>query len=295
MSPWQDIERSIREASGAPFTIESRAGAGGGCINECHVVRGQGRAFFVKLNAPDKAEMFSAEAAGLEEIGRTKTVRVPRPVCHGACPAASWIVLEHLELRPADDRSMRALGRNLARLHRVTCGRYGWHRDNTIGSTPQTNTPADDWIAFWRDRRVRFQLGLAASKGHGGRLIANGERLMEKLPAFFAGYHPDPSLLHGDLWSGNVAMDAGGEPVIFDPAVYYGDREADLAMTELFGGFPRGFYDAYRAEYPLDAGYETRKQLYNLYHVLNHLNLFGGGYRAQAERIIERLLAEVRL
>ncbi len=291
MNPWPDIERSIREASGAPFVIESRAGIGGGCINESHVIRGHGRAYFVKLNAPDRAEMFSAEAAGLNEIGRTKTVRVPRPVCHGTGPAASWIVLEHLDLMPADDRGMRALGKSLARLHRVTGGRYGWDRDNTIGATPQINAWADDWIAYWRERRLGFQLSLAASKGQGGRLIANGERLMEKLPAFFAGYSPLPSLLHGDLWSGNAAMETGGEPVIFDPATYYGDREADLAMTELFGGFPRSFYDAYRAEYPLDAGYETRKQLYNLYHVLNHLNLFGGSYGAQAERMIEQLLA----
>jgi fructosamine-3-kinase len=291
MDPWEDIELAIREALGAPFAIDSRAGAGGGCINECHVVRGRGRAFFVKLNAPERAEMFAAEAAGLEELRRAAAVRVPRPLCHGASPAASWIVLEHLELRAADDKAMRALGRGFARLHRVTGERHGWDRHNTIGSTPQVNTPADDWVAFWRERRLGYQLRLAASRGHGGRLVASGERLLEKLPAFFAGHHPPPSLLHGDLWSGNAAMERGGEPVIFDPAVYYGDREADLAMTELFGGFPRPFYDAYRSQYPLDPGYATRRHLYNLYHVLNHLNLFGGGYGAQAERMIERLLA----
>ena len=255
------------------------------------MIRGGKRGYFVKLNSPDRAEMFAAEAAGLDEIGRTGAVRVPRPVCHGACPAASWIVLEHLELKPAAARAVRALGANLARMHRVTHERYGWSRNNTIGATPQVNTPADDWLAFWRERRLGFQLGLAASNGHGGRLIASGERLMEKLPAFFKGYRPAPSLLHGDLWSGNAAMSAGGEPVVYDPAVYYGDREADLAMTELFGGFSPAFYDAYRAEYPLDPGYATRKTLYNLYHVLNHLNLFGGGYGAQAERMIEQLLA----
>ncbi len=292
MSPWRDIEAAIREAIAAPFTIESRAASGGGCINECHIARGQGRAYFVKLNTPDKAPMFSAEAAALDEIGRTQAIRVPRPVCHGAGPAASWIVLEHLELMPAGDKSMRALGASLARLHRVTSRQYGWSRDNTIGSTPQVNAPADDWVEFWRERRLGFQLGLAGSKGR-GRLIADGERLMEKLPALFKGYNPAPSLLHGDLWSGNAAMMPGGEPVIFDPALYYGDRETDLAMTELFGGFPASFYDAYRVEYPLDAGFGTRKHLYNLYHVLNHLNLFGGGYGAQAERMVERLLAEV--
>lgn len=285
MDPWPDIERSIREASGAPFVIESRARVGGGCINEGHIIRGHGRAYFVKLNAPDKAQMFSAEAAGLDEIGRTGTVRVPRPVCHGAGPAASWIVLEHLELKPADDGGMRALGSSLARLHRVTSRRYGWSRANTIGSTPQINTPADDWIMFWRERRLGFQLGFAAAKGH-GRLVASGERLVEKLPAFFEGYSPSPSLLHGDLWSGNAAMTVDGEPVIYDPAVYYGDREADLAMTELFGGFPREFYEAYDEAYPLEDGYETRKHLYNLYHLLNHLNLFGRSYLARVERAL---------
>jgi len=291
-SPWGDIEVAIRAATAAPFAIDSRAASGGGCINECHVVRGQGRTYFVKLNSPDRALMFSAEAAALKELGRTQVVHVPRPICHGANPTASWIVLEHLELKPAGDESMRALGTGLARLHRVTSRQYGWSRDNTIGSTPQVNTRADDWIEFWRERRLGYQLGLAGTKKR-GRLIANGERLMEKLPAFFKSYRPSPSLLHGDLWSGNAAMMPGGEPVIYDPALYYGDREADLAMTELFGGFPTSFYEAYRAEYPLDAGYGTRKHLYNLYQVLNHLNLFGGGYGAQAERMVERLLAEV--
>lgn len=290
-APWPDIERAIAAASAAPFAIESRSGAGGGCINECHVVRGGGRTYFVKLNAPGRAEMFAAEAAGLEEIGKAQSIRVPQPVCHGANREASWIVLEHLELKPAGADAMRMLGRNLARLHRVTATRYGWHRDNTIGATPQVNTQEGDWIAFWRQQRLGFQLELARSGGHGGRLADRGAHLMERLPVFFRGYRPAPSLLHGDLWSGNAAMTAGGEPVIYDPAVYYGDRETDLAMTELFGGFARPFYDAYRAEYPLDAGYESRKALYNLYHVLNHLNLFGGGYGAQAERMIDQLLA----
>ena len=293
-SPWADIERAIGAAAGASFAMESRAGAGGGCINECHVVRGRGQAYFVKLNAPARREMFAAEAAGLEEIARTRSIRVPRPVCHGANREASWIVLEHLRLEPATGEAWCALGTHLARLHRVTAATHGWERDNTIGATPQVNTPDADWIAFWRGRRLGFQLALARSSGHGGRLADRGALLMEKLPAFFSGYRPAPSLLHGDLWSGNAAMTAGGEPVIYDPAVYYGDRETDLAMTELFGGFPRQFYDAYRAEFPLDPGYESRRPLYNLYHVLNHLNLFGGGYAAQAERMIEELLAAAR-
>jgi len=293
MTPWPDIEWSIREASGAPFAIESRFGTGGGCINESHVIRGRGRAYFVKLNARERLPMFEAEAEGLNEMAGSNTVRVPLPVCHGANDEASWLVLECFEFRPASGKGMRELGRNLARMHRVTAERFGWRRDNTIGSTPQVNTPDADWIAFWRNRRLGYQLKLAAEKGHRGRLLEGGERLLEKLPAFFAGCAPRPSLLHGDLWSGNVGFAAEGTPVIFDPAVYYGDREADLAMTELFGGFAPDFYAAYNETFKLDPGYGVRKQLYNLYHVLNHLNLFGGGYQGRAELMIGELLAQV--
>lgn len=294
MDPWRDIEAAIREASGASFVIESRAGIGGGCINESYVVRGRGHAYFVKLNAPDRLSMFEAEAAGLDEIARSNTVRVPRTLCHGAGAGAgaSWLVLEHIELGPASGRGMEELGRRLAAMHRVTAPRVGWHRDNTIGATPQTNTPGTDWMAFWRQHRLGFQLRLASENGHRGRLLTQGERLLEQLPVFFSGYEPRPSLLHGDLWSGNAAFMRDGAPVVFDPAVYYGDREADIAMTELFGGFSAEFYRAYDEADARDPGYATRKQLYNLYHVLNHLNLFGGGYRAQAERMIGELLAQ---
>ncbi|MBM3356611.1 MAG: fructosamine kinase family protein [Betaproteobacteria bacterium] len=292
MGSWDAIAAAISRATGAPFRVQSRQAVGGGCINAGYRVVDGARAYFVKLNESSRLAMFEAEAAGLEEIARSRTLRVPRPVCHGADDEASWLVLEHIELRSASQRSMRALGLGLARLHRVTAEWYGWSRDNTIGATPQVNTPSADWIAFWRVHRLGFQLRLAAENGHRGRLLGEGERLLERLPVFFAGHAPGPSLLHGDLWSGNVAFDEAGAPVVFDPAVYYGDREADLAMTELFGGFAPGFYAAYDEAYPLDPGYARRKLLYNLYHVLNHLNLFGGGYRAQAERMIGELLTQ---
>lgn len=249
-------------------------------------------ACFVKINRADRAEMFAAEAAGLAAVADTGAVRVPRPVGHGTSHGSSWLALEYIELAAMGSATAAALGRCLARLHGVTADRYGWERDNTIGSTAQLNAPASDWIAFWREQRLGYQLELARSNGVSGRrLDAAGRRLLEKLPAFFAGYRPAPSLLHGDLWCGNAAAGPNGEPVLYDPAVYFGDREADVAMTELFGGFGSPFYQAYRSEYALDAGYETRKTLYNLYHVLNHYNLFGGGYGAQAERMIEQLLA----
>ncbi|MDH5552757.1 MAG: fructosamine kinase family protein, partial [Nitrosomonas sp.] len=171
---------------------------------------------------------------------------------------------------------------------------FGWTRNNTIGNTEQINTTTTDWLQFWRKNRLGYQLNLAKNNGYSGKLQQLGERLMSDLSVFFNNTSPAASLLHGDLWNGNVSFDANGQPVIYDPAVYYGDREADIAMTELFGMLPVAFYTAYQDDYPLDSGYNTRKILYNLYHVLNHLNLFGGSYRHQAEQMMNQLLVEIR-
>jgi protein-ribulosamine 3-kinase len=288
---WKAVAQHISEASGAAFAIRSQQGVGGGCINATTVLQDGGRRYFVKLNDASRGSMFEAEAEGLGEIARTRTVRVPAPVCWGTADGSTYLVLEYLELGGAHTAHLERLGQQLARMHRTTRDQFGWQRDNTIGSTPQINTPSPDWVDFWRRHRLGFQLDLAA---HNGRdLKRKGERLMADLGEFFRDYRPVPSLLHGDLWSGNVGA-AGQQPVIFDPAVYYGDHEADLAMTELFGGFSNRFYQAYHETWPLDPGYKTRKTLYNLYHVLNHFNLFGGGYASQAERMIDSLLSELR-
>ncbi|QKT03400.1 fructosamine kinase family protein [Ectothiorhodospiraceae bacterium 2226] len=291
---WTTVEQAISRASGAPYTIRRHRAVGGGCINAAWRLEGEdGRRYFVKTNAPAETAMFDAEAAGLEDMARTESVRVPRVVCQGADTQASFLVLEWLDLRGADAAALRRLGAALAEMHRVRQPFFGWHRDNTIGSTPQPNPRAEAWVPFYAEHRLGFQLALAARNGYAA-LRAKGERLIEHLPVFFADYHPYPSLLHGDLWSGNAAADADGRPVIFDPACYYGDREADIAMTELFGGFGADFLAAYNEVLPLDAGYAVRRTLYNLYHILNHLNLFGGGYRSQAERMLDTLLAELR-
>jgi protein-ribulosamine 3-kinase len=290
--PWTDIERSIAEATSAAFRIEQRTSASGGCINAAWVISGSGVRYFIKTNDAARLAMFEAEAAGLEALRAADAVRVPRPICHGSNGKSSWIVLEHIELRPRSAVADALLGAQLAALHRCTADTYGWHRDNTIGSTAQVNTPSHDWPAFWRDARLRYQLDLATTEGYGGKLQLQGEKLLEAMPRFFTGYTPEPALLHGDLWSGNAAADEIAAPVIFDPAVYYGDREADIAMTELFGGYSPSFHAAYREAWPLDSGYPVRKTLYNLYHVLNHLHLFGGGYLPQAEGMIDELLAQ---
>lgn len=265
---------------------------GGSALNEAWRLDVDGARYFVKVNAASRLPMLEAEADGLAALGAAGALRVPKPIAHGASGDAAFLVLEWLEFgRGGRDA---ALGRALAELHRVTGPRFGWHRDNTIGTTPQLNAWGEGWAVFFRDRRIAPQLALAAANGHCGALQRDGERLREAIPALLAGHAPAPSLLHGDLWSGNAARLASGEPVVFDPAVYHGDREADLAMTELFGGFGADFYAAYRDAWVLDEGYPVRRTLYNLYHVLNHLNLFGGGYRAQAETMIARLLAETR-
>ncbi len=247
----------------------------------------------MKLAPEASLGMFSAEADGLRELASVAALRVPEVRGVGAASGQSFLALEWIEFGAASGHTELRLGAGLARLHRTTAPRFGWHRDNTLGATPQHNDWTDDWAQFFATRRLGFQLDLAQHDGHGGRFIERGYRLCERLGSLLDGHRPRPSLLHGDLWGGNWAADASGAPVIYDPAVYYGDREADLAMTRLFGGFGSAFYQAYEAEWPLDPGAAQRVALYNLYHVLNHLNLFGGSYRAQAEAMIERLLAEV--
>ena len=236
--------------------------------------------------------MFQAEAQGLNELAATETVRVPQPICLGLAEGKAYLVLEYLSLRTLG-RAEERLGRQLAQLHSLKQTRFGWTADNTLGTTPQPNPLCDDWVLFWQEQRLGFQLRLAAQNGYGERLRSQGDKLLSAIPDLLSGHALHPALLHGDLWGGNAAADSAGNPVIFDPACYYGDRETDLAMTELFGGFGPSFYAAYDEVCPLDAGYPSRCVLYQLYHVLNHLNLFGPGYLAQAERMIQQLLAEM--
>lgn len=290
MALWNGIEQRIAAATGSAFNGAEHTPVGGGCINDAYRIEGGGRRFFVKLNDADRLEMFEAEAAGLDELAAADAVRVPRPVCLGAEDGRSFLVLEYLDLRGDGAAAEERLGRELAALHRVTRPRYGWIRDNTIGATLQPNGAADDWTAFWRERRIGFQLELAARRGRGGELLRKGRLLLERLDTLLGDHAPPASLLHGDLWGGNWSVDASGRPVLFDPAVYFGDRETDLAMTGLFGGFGPRFYAAYEEAWPLEPGYGERRALYNLYHVLNHLNLFGGGYLGQALALLDRLL-----
>ena len=292
MTDWQQIADHISKVSGKAFSPNTPEAIGGGCINTTVRLDNGRHSYFIKLNHANRLEMFAAESAGLAELAATNTISVPQPLCHGVAGNQAYLVMEYLALGRPKGHSAELAGRQLAMMHHTTQAQFGWHRDNTIGSTPQPNRLHDDWISFWREQRLGFQLQLAAQNGYTGRLQQQGDRLLHKL-AMIIDHSPQASLLHGDLWGGNLAYDQQGQPVIYDPAVYYGDREADIAMTELFGGFSQSFYAAYQEVWPLDPGYHSRKQLYNLYHILNHLNLFGGGYLAQAQSMIDHLLGEL--
>ena len=288
----EELATSIGHAIGARLHSEPASRVHGGSINECYRWEGDAGPIFVKLASAGNGAMFAAEADGLEELRRAGSVRVPRVMGVGAGGGSSWLALEWIATGAPTRATDAMLGEQLAQQHRKTQPAFGWSRDNTIGSTAQLNQWCDDWVSFFRDRRLRYQFGLAARNGFGGRLQERGGALLDRVAEFFSAYRPRPSLLHGDLWGGNRITAEGGQPLIVDPAVYYGDREADLAMTRLFGGFAAPFYSAYETAWALDAGAATRTDLYNLYHVLNHLNLFGGGYFGQAVSLIEGLLAE---
>lgn len=300
-----DINRACRmQSAGGRSGDGGKGGRGGEKADDGQVGRdgradrndrpAAGRAVFVKVNRASRLGMFEAEAEGLRELAAAGELRVPSVLGSGSAGDTAWLALEWLELGAGGPAAARALGAGLAALHRHTADAHGWHRDNTIGSTPQRNARDSDWVAFYGEQRLRRQLELAAASDRGGGLTAMGERLIERLPAFFEDYAPVPSLLHGDLWGGNWAAlqdpAHAGEPVVFDPAVYYGDRETDIAMTRLFGGFGAAFYEAYEDAWPLDAGYRRREPLYQLYHVLNHLNLFGGHYLGRARSLMQTLL-----
>lgn len=273
--------------SGAPAWHALGTGVGG---TRWHLKQ-EDRDWFLKAG---DAELLASEADGLNTLAAAGAIRVPRVEDSGAVAGEGYLLLEWLPLMRGSPQSAARLGEALAQLHLEKAPRFGWPHHNFIGATPQFNRENEDWIGFFREQRLGFQLRLAGENGHRGRLQESGVRLLAGLSGFFKGYTPHPALLHGDLWSGNWGVLQDGGPVVFDPAVYRGDRETDLAMTELFGGFPREFYAAYRLHAPLDAGYEVRRGLYQLYHVLNHLNLFGEGYLGQAQGLIDCLNAELR-
>lgn len=283
-----DISNTIKQG----FEIKTSQVLHGGDINQAYKITDHDRIYFVKINQSDRRTMFEAELDGLNQIANTHTIRVPTPICTGSCAGTaesySYLVLEHFSLVALTEKTRYELGIKLAELHLVSGSTaFGLGRDNTIGTTAQPNPWTTNWIEFWRDTRIEYQLNLAIKNG-ANFIYAN--QLLDAIPTILKGHSPKPSLVHGDLWGGNVGALVTGEVVIFDPAAYWGDREVDLAMTELFGGFGSTFYRGYESIYPIAPGFAKRKILYNLYHILNHYNLFGGSYAGQADRMMASLL-----
>lgn len=294
---WTEIANHISKVTGEPFEIMNRRSVSGGCINQGCALIGDKVTYFVKTNQASQVGMFEAELLGLKQMLDTQTIRVPKPLCCGIAGDSAYIVLEWLEFGGSNTQAWEEMGRKLATMHQAkppqplqikgeTLARFGWEQNNTIGSTPQINIWTDEWAEFFAKHRLGYQFQLARRRG--GHFPGQ-DKLLARVPELLT-HQPEPSLVHGDLWGGNAAITRSGEPVVLDPATYVGDREVDIAMTELFGGFPGAFYRGYNEVWALDAGYNQRKTLYNLYHILNHFNLFGGGYGSQANRMIEQIL-----
>ncbi|WP_038248299.1 fructosamine kinase family protein [Ghiorsea bivora] len=293
-----DISQSLAEVLGQDIQLDTWQSVSGGSIHQAWHVHSQcGQQFFVKTNLANKYHTLEAEYLGLQtlhdHISPENPLHIPKLYTLASNEQYSWLILEYIEFGQQTPASQTALGQGLALLHQQTAPQFGFEADNVIGENLQTNGWTKDWLSFWAEQRLGTQFKLAAQHGFYNSLQDEAEQLLSLLPQLLQGHQPIPSLLHGDLWAGNAAADTKAKPFIFDPAVYYGDRECDLAMTTLFGGFSADFYAAYNHVYPLDNGYEQRKDLYNLYHILNHANLFGGGYIGQSQSMMQQLISQV--
>jgi len=262
------------------------AAIGGGCIADARVATfADGSSVFVKC-AAGAPGMFEREAEGLRALTSAAAIRIPEVLAVGA----GALVLEMIHEAPKKNGFFESFGRSFAILHEHRGPSFGFPHDNFIGSTPQCNQPLDGfgWPEFFLERRLRFQAKLATDRGHGHEIEHLLDRAEGRITEMLGAATELPSILHGDLWSGNFIADERGEACLIDPAAYYGHREADLAMTRLFGGFGSKFYAAYDEASPLAPGHEERLPIYQLYHLLNHLNLFGSAYYAQCMRILKR-------
>ncbi len=289
MPDWTSIAEQLKTAGIAVSEGQLPQPVSGGDISDAWRVITRSGAIFLKSGPLQARDQFAAEAEGLLEIAATNSVRVPAVLATGENDGGAFLALEWIQFEPANAEVEAQLGERLALMHACTQQNFGWHRANTIGLTPQHNPRTDNWVEFFREHRLGFQLQLARHNGFTGELQVRGAQLLKRLPGFFDEGGTEAALLHGDLWGGNWAG-ANGEAVVFDPAVYYGDREADIAMTHLFGGFGPAFYSAYEARWPKRDGYAERQCLYQLYHVLNHLNLFGSGYLVRALQLMDTVL-----
>lgn len=285
-----EIERVICETTGEPAKIVSSSHVSGGCINRAETIQlKDGRKFFVKSNSNCHDDMFECEAEGLAVIAATNSVSVPCVVGVGMSGRTKFLVLEMIESSRKQKSFFECMGRQLAEMHRNgNSQKFGFDHDNYIGSTPQVNSWNRDWCDFWRRQRFEYQFTLARKNGYAdGQFNSKAERLLNRLDQLSITGEP-PALIHGDLWSGNYMVGKDGQPVLIDPAAYFGHREAEFGMITLFGGFSRTFYESYEEVWPFESGADDRIEIYRLYHLLNHLNLFGSSYLGGCMEIINK-------
>ena len=284
-----DVETALRRVLGRAVRIERRSTLGGGSINQTELIETTSGPFVVKSHDAGAGAMFQAEADGLAALGASGTSLVIPKVIHIAAGAQPFLILEYLDPGPRPKDFDARLGRGLAELHRASSPRFGFEGDNFCGATSQPNPWTDRWVEFYGAWRIGHQLALAADAG----LLSSRERTtIERLIMHLADWIDEPasgpSLVHGDLWSGNLHRDREGRPALIDPAVYFGHREAEFGMMLLFGGFSNRVIEAYEEAFPLEPGWRDRNAIYQLYHLMNHLNLFGGGYHGEVMTIVRR-------
>jgi fructosamine-3-kinase len=283
----EKIKARIEEKLGRK--IKSLSSLSGGCISDANkITMSDGSNYFLKYNPSTSNDMFIKEANGLKELSKANAIRIPEVLSFDE----DYILLEYIPTGNKKKIFFEEFGRSFAEMHKFTSDSFGFYEDNYIGSNPQKNIPVENekasWVSFYFNKRILFQLQLAEKLGNSTDALRKGiSKLENKIEEIIGGIAEKPSLLHGDLWGGNYMVDKNGDAVLIDPAVYYGHREADLGMTKLFGGFSLEFYLAYDETFPLEDGHDYRENIYKLYHVLNHLNLFGGGYYSQALGLIK--------
>ncbi len=267
--------------------IKSAQPVSGGCINTCYKISTDKGNFFIKHNSTHTyPNMFRLEAEGLELLKSAQGVGIPKVIDQFEVGEESYLMLEFIEKGRPGKNSWKLLGEGLAELHRKTNDQFGLDEDNYIGSLTQSNHFANDWPTFFREQRIEPQLKLASGNHHLHTSLFSGiENIYKRVEQF---PKEKPSLLHGDLWSGNMLFDVAGSPYLVDPAVYNGYREVDIAMTKLFGGFAPEFYDSYQSAFPMEPGYSERLDILNLYPLFIHLNLFGSSYLSSIQSTIKR-------
>lgn len=284
------LEEKIKTRIEEKFSLKlkSISSLSGGCISDAYkLTASDGSNYFLKYNPSVTVDMFSKEANGLNELAKANAVRIPEVLSFDE----DYILLEFIASGIKKKNFFEEFGRKFAEIHKYTSGDFGFYEDNYIGSNPQKNIPNEkeksSWVDFYFNKRILFQLQLAEKRGNSTDALRKGITKLENKIEDIIQINEKPSLLHGDLWSGNYMIDENGSAVLIDPAVYYGNREAEVGMTKLFGGFSSEFYKAYNETFPLEDGYDYRENIYKLYHVLNHFNLFGGSYYSQAISLIK--------